>query len=173
MNGKGIWLFTVPQTIRSYETVWWLDIFFTVLQYGWKMLQSLKSKVVKDLNSQRFSIIKILSCTTCTHKCTQKHTHTQHVSGHLTAIITTDHILNGLREKVIWESMAGKVIIWKIPKAHGRVILSSTGSLRFGSSNLTTSLFPVFISCEYINEHLVSGTPLSELGTYAFPAWPT
>lgn len=71
-----------------------------------------------------------------THKCTQKHTYTQHVSGYLTVVITTAHILI-----VFKGSMVVRVKIQKNPQSPWEgYTLSSTGSLRFGSSNPTAVL---------------------------------
>lgn len=72
-----------------------------------------------------------------THKCTQKHTYTQHVSGHLTVDMTTDHVLIGLKG-----SMVVRVKIQKNPQSPWEgYTLSSIGSLRFGSSNPTAVLY--------------------------------
>lgn len=148
-------------------------VLYLVLQFGWKMLQSLKSKFVKHLpkilKSQSTTHIKQIKCYYMyTHKCIQKHTYTQHVSGHLTVVMTTDHILTGLKG-----SMVVRVKIQKIHKAHGKATtLSSTGSqiwqFQPPSSTLwqtvTTSPFPVFIPREHINQSLATGTPLGQYG---------
>ena len=81
-------------------------VLYLVLQFGWKMLQSLKSKFVKHLpkilKSQSTTHIKQIKCYYMyTHKCIQKHTYTQHVSGHLTVVMTTDHILIGLKGSMV------------------------------------------------------------------------
>ena len=116
-------------------------VLYLVLQFGWKTLQSLKSKFVKHLpkilKSQSTTHIKRIKCYYMhTHKCIQKHTYTQHVSGHLTVVMTTDHILTGLKG-----SMAVRVKIQKIHKAHGKVTHWVQQDLRFGSSNPPAVLY--------------------------------
>lgn len=109
------------------------------------MLQSLKSKVVKyhqkTLSSQSIvSVMQIKWCPAYAQVHAETHT-TQHVSG-LFTVITYKRPHSDWAQRGWFEgSMVVKVKICKIPKTQGRVILSSTGSLRFSSSNPTTTLY--------------------------------
>lgn len=92
--------------------------FSLVLQLSWKMLQSLKPKVVKDLKSQRFSKVKVYH----KHKANQIGVHaTQgHMETHTHIVCFRSYYCNYystphsecLKDRAVWGSMAGQGKSW-------------------------------------------------------------
>ena len=136
------------------------------------MLQSLKSKFVKYLpkivQSQSTTHTKQIKCYYMhTHKCTQKHTYTQHVSGHLTVDMTTDHVLIGLKGSMVVRVKIQKKSTKPMGGLHIKFNrISQIWQFQPHCSTLwqtvTTSPFHVFIPREHINQSLATGTPLGQ-----------